>query len=132
MSVLLALVLAVPSPVSGWATYYDAPSGAFAAGPALRSALGSDWRGQTVTVCLAGSSRCVVGRTSDWCACGKRHGTDTVVDLPRVDFARLAELGRGVIAVTVRIGGGGPILTPPPTDGDVPMPVRPDGAMVPV
>jgi expansin (peptidoglycan-binding protein) len=46
----------------------------------------------------------------DWCACGPRGGTPTVIDLDDDAFRRLANLSAGVIAVTVRT-----IPAPPPT-----------------
>ena len=82
--------------VSGWATFYDAPAGHAAAGPLLRS---GDWRGRLVTVCAG--ERCLVTRLSDWCACGDRHGVPTLIDLARVDFARLGSTSRGVLRVIV-------------------------------
>lgn len=55
-----------------------------------------DWRGRTVTVC-AGST-CVPVRLVDWCACAGER----VIDLYGDAFRRLAPLGEGVIAVSVR------------------------------
>ena len=87
-----------PSTVAleGRATWFAAPSGTAAAGPALRAFLGANWRGMTVTVCSGG--HCVRALLSDWCACG--HGR--VIDLDRRLFAALASPSRGVIRVTVR------------------------------
>ena len=84
--------------LGGVATWFDAAQGTAAAGPALRNALGSDWRGSIVTVCADG---CVTVRLTDWCACGDRNGKDTLIDLDRRDFARIAPLSAGVVAVTV-------------------------------
>ena len=81
----------------GSATWFAAPSGTAAAGPALRAMLGKGWRGQTVQVCAGG--RCVRARLTDWCACG--HGR--VIDLDRRLFAALAPPSRGVIRVTVTL-----------------------------
>ena len=93
---------AVTSPprtaLHGSATWFAAPSGTAAAGPALRAFLGKNWRGQTVTVCSGG--RCVRALLSDWCACG--HGR--VIDLDRRLFAALAAPSRGVLRVTVSRG----------------------------
>jgi rare lipoprotein A (peptidoglycan hydrolase) len=102
MSVVLAVVLAV----SGQATWYaEAGQGHAAAGPALRHALGKNWRGKSVQVC---ADRCVTVRLTDWCACrGER-----VIDLSDEDFQRLAPLTAGVIRVTVRTLE----VAPPPTD----------------
>jgi rare lipoprotein A (peptidoglycan hydrolase) len=84
--------------VSGVATWYATGRGKgyAAAGPALRRALGTHWRGTQVRVCAR--SRCVAVVLNDWCFCARGH---RVVDLSNLDFARLAPLGRGVIPVTV-------------------------------
>lgn len=104
----------------GVATWYDAPTRRdAAAGPALRDALGSDWRGRWVTVSAAGRSTLV--RLTDWCACGDRHGSPTVLDLDDAAFARLAPLGTGVLDVVVSWESG-PAPTLPPTDIDEPPP----------
>ena len=100
MTALLSLVLALGSvAIGGNATWYKYHEGQAAAGPALRDALGPDWRGQTVTVC---ADRCVVVRLTDWCWCPKGR---RVIDLDDDDFAKLAPLSRGVIAVTIEYGG---------------------------
>ena len=50
-----------------------------AAGPALRAALGSGWRGTVVTVC---GRRCVAVKLVDWCKCtGGSVGVEKLVDL---------------------------------------------------
>jgi hypothetical protein len=82
------------------ATWFAAPRGTAAAGPALRAALGKGWRGERVRVCSGGE--CVTVRLTDWCACGPRHGTPTLIDLGRDSFSRLAPLSSGVITVTIR------------------------------
>ena len=84
--------------LSGLATWYAAPAGAAAAGPALRAFLGRSWRGTRVLVCASG--RCVRVTLSDWCACGGGR----VVDLDAAAFAALAPLSRGVVRVTVARG----------------------------
>lgn len=85
--------------IGGVATWYDAPSERdAAAGPALRSLLGSHWRGSVVTVC---TTTCITTTLTDWCACGSRHGKATLLDLDRRAFARLAPLSAGVVTVTV-------------------------------
>jgi len=103
MSLILAVSLALGQVGSvmlgGVATYYDGHQGQAAAGPALRDALGPNWRGQAVTVCRL--STCIAVTLSDWCACGDRNGKDTLIDLDRRDFARIAPLSAGVVAVTV-------------------------------
>lgn len=104
--------------VKGWATWYDAPSRFdAAAGPDLRRAIGRDWRGSFVTV-YAGERSAIVQLT-DWCACGDRHGTPTVIDLDDRTFARLAPLGTGVLKVVVEWQSG-PTPTAPPTDTEDP------------
>ena len=82
----------------GSATWFAAPRGTAAAGPALRAFLGPHWRGKTVLVCSGG--RCVRALLSDWCACGGGR----VIDLDRRLFAALAAPSRGVLRVTVSRG----------------------------
>lgn len=67
-----------------------------AAGPLLRRALGSHWRGTRVTVCHA--SRCTRIVLNDWCLCSRDR---RLVDLSDEAFRRLAPLSRGVVRVTV-------------------------------
>jgi hypothetical protein len=83
----------------GVATWFAAPAGTAAAGPALRRFLGRDWRGSVVRVCAAG--RCIRVALTDGCACRARSGRPTFVDLAAADFARLAPLSRGVLDVRV-------------------------------
>ena len=85
--------------ISGLGTWFRSPSGVSAAGPALRAALGPDWRGTVVTVTANGRS--VRTQLGDWCACADRPGGPTVIDLDDDAFARLAPLSLGVIPVTV-------------------------------
>lgn len=85
--------------VAGVATWFHSPAGVSAAGPALRAALGPDWRGERVTVCAG--ARCVDVVLGDWCACGDRPSGPTVIDLHAPDFAALAPLSRGVVPVEV-------------------------------
>lgn len=66
-----------------------------AAGPALRAALGPDWRGRVVTVVAGGRS--VAIELVDICRCPG----DRVVDLTSGAFTRLAPLARGLVRVTV-------------------------------
>lgn len=102
--------------VRGFATWYDACGSCAAAGPALRRALGSDWRGSWVKV--SAGDRSVRVRLSDWCACSPRHGTPTVIDLSRSSFRALAPLGQGVVRVIVETTDGpGPALPPTDTGG---------------
>lgn len=96
--------------IRGNATWYDYVPGGAAAGPRLRDALGSTWRGTRVSVCHAG--RCVRVKLSDWCLCS--HG-NRVIDLDSRSFARLADPGRGVIEVQVSADDE-PTPTLPPTD----------------
>jgi hypothetical protein len=106
ISIILSLLVAAGALVSpvqaikGKATWYDAPSKRdAAAGPALRHALGSDWRGSYVWVEANGHRVLVV--LSDWCACGERNGKPTLLDLDDVAFSRLAPLSVGVLDVVV-------------------------------
>lgn len=81
----------------GLSTWYGTGPGAgdAAAGPRLRHALGSGWRGTRVRV--SRGTRSVVVRLSDWCKCPNNH----VIDLSDEDFSRLAPLSRGVIRVAI-------------------------------
>lgn len=114
MTALLALILAfgqVGNPLyGGVATYYPGSEGQAAAGPALRS---GDWRGSVVQVCNLDGD-CLVVTLSDWCACGDRNGKDTLLDLAKSDFAKLADPSVGVVAVTVEVLD----VTLPATDGE--------------
>lgn len=88
----------------GWATWYQRAPGGAAAGPVVRRALGGGnrWRGKYVSVCsVSNGPRCIRVQLDDWCACGERGGSPTLLDLSKSDFARLAIPGRGVIKVTV-------------------------------
>lgn len=77
----------------GTATWFRSPAGVSAAGPALRAALGSGWRGTSVRVCTA--TACVVTVLGDWMR------ADRLIDLDAPLFARLAPLSVGVLRVTV-------------------------------
>ena len=109
-----ALVASTPSPTTGtrpasvepvadrkalgYATWYATGSPSWAAaGPELRH---PGWRGSSVTVSgPAGRVRITLG---DWCACGKRHGVPTLIDLPPAAFQRVCgSLSLGVCRVTV-------------------------------
>jgi hypothetical protein len=118
-AILLALALLVGQvgtvEVGGLATWYDYHEGQAAAGPTLRSLLGPGWRGETVTVSANGHH--VTVRLTDWCACGSRHGVDTLIDLDDRDFAKLASTSRGVIEVAVELNGKAIAL--PPTDTEI-------------
>lgn len=89
-----------PERLRGVATWYPAGGPVAAAGPALRAALGSSWRGMVISVC--GKQSCTRVRLIDWCACGDRHGEPTLLDLGLDAFTRLADPSAGVIDVTVR------------------------------
>ena len=86
--------------LTGTASWYDYVPGGAAAGPALRSALGKGWRGQTVSVCAEGD--CVRVMLSDWCQCYWKQPRERLIDLDVRSFARLAPTSRGVIKVTVQ------------------------------
>lgn len=129
LAILAALApVAVPLPdtssdVRGWATWYDAPSKQdAAAGPALRRALGRDWRGSWVRVSriAGGEVRTVVVVLSDWCACGPRHGSPTVIDLDDRAFDALGSLGEGVIRVSIEEIEGVPTVLPATDTGGTP------------
>lgn len=81
--------------VTGYSTWYAAPPGQAAAGPALRRALGPDWRGTRVVVSHGGRS--VTVTLSDWMR------ADRLIDLDDGAFARLAPLSVGVIRVEIRV-----------------------------
>lgn len=81
--------------VRGVASWYRWHPGEAAAGPALRRALGPNWRGMTVRVC--GKVSCTTVRLTDWCLCTRR-----VIDLDVRAFARLADPSRGLVMVSVR------------------------------
>jgi hypothetical protein len=108
LSLTLALASLSPHPavrgasstwaVAGGATWYDWRPGEAAAGPLLRDMLG-DWRGRLVRVSVKGKS--VVVRLTDWCACGPRHGTPTLIDLDVRSFEALAPRSVGVLSVIV-------------------------------
>lgn len=82
--------------VRGTATWYDWKPREAAAGPGLRRAIGRDWRGSWVRVCVDGID-CIAVKLTDWCGCPRGR----VIDLDRRSFARLAAPSRGVIPVTV-------------------------------
>lgn len=67
-----------------------------AAGPALRAALGPNWRGQTVEVSTPGKKPVSV-ILADWCACGGGHTIDLYGDV----FVQLGNLSRGILQVTI-------------------------------
>ena len=91
---------AIPRPghylTAGVATMTD--TSCAAAGPALRNALGTNWRGTAVRVWYgkqhADTTLC------DWCACRGRPGGPTVADLPPWMFRRFG-VAPGVIPVRI-------------------------------
>jgi hypothetical protein len=90
--------------LTGRASWFAAPDGTAAAGPALRAFLGH-WRGQRVMVC---GRSCVTVRLTDWMR------RDRLVDL-NPDAFRVAcgPLSRGVCEVTVQRA-----IVPPATDAE--------------
>ena len=82
----------------GTASWFAAPVGTAAAGPALRAALGPDWRGRSVAVTSGGMSVRVV--LDDWCQC---YGT-RLIDLSLGSFSALADPSRGLVLVEVTGG----------------------------
>ena len=83
----------------GVASWFAAPAGTAAAGPALRRLLGKDWRGQHVRVSAGGRS--VVVALTDWCQCYRGEDRERIIDLSRGAFAALADPSRGVLRVTI-------------------------------
>ena len=90
---------AATSTVTGWATYYAYRPAQAAAGPALRRMLGPHWRGMRVRVCTR--TACTIVQLTDWCACGPRHGVQTVIDLDLRSFRKIARPWLGVVTVRV-------------------------------
>lgn len=86
----------VHSGLRGVASWLVAPSGTGAAGPALRRALGADWRGMRVRV--TGPAGSTVVRLTDFCGCpGGR-----IIDLARSSVLALGlNPARGLYRVTV-------------------------------
>ena len=83
--------------VSGAATWFAAPHGTAAAGPALRRALGRNWRGTVVAVTANGHT--VRVRLTDWMR------ADRLIDLNPTSFVAVCgPLSRGVCRVTVARG----------------------------
>ena len=73
----------------GTASWFRAPAGTAAAGPALRAALGVHWRGQRVRLC--GPAGCATVRLTDWMR------ADRLVDLnPGAFRAVCGPLSRGL------------------------------------
>jgi len=61
------------------------PGGLYAAaGPALRAALGVNWRGRAVLVRSTWNTKGVVVILADWCACGGGHVIDLYSDAMKV------------------------------------------------
>ena len=91
--------------LGGVATWHATGRDGFyaAAGPALRRAIGPNWRGSHVLVARYGTTKGVEVVLNDWCACGDRHGYSTLLDLSDEAFRALAPLSRGVIRVAVDI-----------------------------
>ena len=83
----------------GTASWFAAPAGTAAAGPALRRLLGKDWRGQRVRV--TAGDRSVVVALTDWCQCYRGEDRERIIDLSRSSFAALADPSRGVLRVKV-------------------------------
>ena len=90
---------AKPSARTGTASWFAAPAGTAAAGPALRRLLGKDWRGQRVRV--TAGDRSVVVALTDWCQCYRGEDRERIIDLSRSAFAALADPSRGLVRVTV-------------------------------
>lgn len=118
-------VTATNPDAEGWATWYDDPTPPrLPAGVDGYAAVPSWSFGDTPYVqhlCGAGRGAitCVDVLVQDFCACGDRHGSPTIIDLSSGAFAEIADLSRGVILVRF---GDRPWPTPvpdatlPPTD----------------
>ena len=85
----------VVASVTGTASWYRYVPGQAAAGPRLRALLGPGWRGMTVRV------NGIPVRLTDWCQCYQGRPDERVVDLDARTFARLAQLGIGLVVVEV-------------------------------
>jgi len=87
----------------GYATYYATGPDCLcaAAGPALRAAIGTDWRGTVVEVRVPmANGRLIEVKLVDWCLCGPRHGLPTLLDLSDETVTALGlDPRRGVYAV---------------------------------
>ena len=94
LAVLSYLIFSRPPLATGTASWFRSPNGVSAAGPALRSALGPDWRGTRVVVTgPAGSAVTVVG---DFMR------ADRLIDLDvPVFYATCGPLSLGLCHVTV-------------------------------
>ena len=88
-----------PEPLTGPASWFRSPAGVSAAGPRLRAAIGSGWRGTHVKVCSG--SRCVRTVLGDWCQCYRGEDRERIIDLDDGVFSKLAPLSRGLQKVTV-------------------------------
>jgi hypothetical protein len=86
--------------LTGVASWYDYVPGGAAAGPALRSALGKDWRGTKVRVCA--DTDCVSVTLSDWCQCLWKQDGERIIDLDVRSFAKLAPTAQGLAKVEVQ------------------------------
>lgn len=87
--------------LQGLASWFRYVPGQAAAGPRLRAVLGPGWRGTVVIVTANGFS--VRTQLTDWCQCFEGTATERVIDLAAADFAQLAPLGLGLVAVEVRV-----------------------------
>jgi hypothetical protein len=82
--------------MTGEATWFHSPRGVSAAGPALRDALGMEWRGTLVTV--TGPMGTAETHLGDWMA------ADRLIDLDApIFYATCGSLSKGVCRVTVTI-----------------------------
>lgn len=118
MSVLLALALLVGQVGSateeGVATWCaPTPTHCQSWGGNAKLGAVSGYAGDPYTVVVHHGSRSVVVTVVSSCACGMRHGKDTVIDLSPAAFRQLAPLSLGVIDVVVERADG---ISLPPTD----------------
>jgi hypothetical protein len=106
----------------GTASWYDYKVGQAAAGPALRAALGPNWRGQTVEVWHKDKHVRVV--LTDWCQCFKDTNRERIIDLDIRSFAALAPASRGLIPVEVRSAAAQEVVHDPSTIPSTPNPAK--------
>ena len=92
----------------GQVSWYAYKPGQGAAGPALRTWLGSGWRGTRVRVCTL--QRCVVVTLTDF-----MRRADRLVDLDSRSFSQLAPLSVGVVRALITVELGAPVPTAPAT-----------------
>ncbi len=96
------------APRSGFATYC-APTPRYCQGWGNGALLGAvrsfRFGDKPYWLRVTSGERSVVVRVVSFCACGRRHGVPTVVDLSPAAFQRLAPLNAGIVRVQItRVG----------------------------